>query len=63
MAEKIRIATFNVENLDDKQGQIPSLDECIKIIRPQLIRSRADIFACRKCTGKKLLESRVGCLH
>jgi hypothetical protein len=31
---KLRIATFNLENLDDKPGQKPTLDERIALMRP-----------------------------
>lgn len=40
----IRIATFNVENLDDVPNQEPSLDTRAKVMRPQLNRLRADIL-------------------
>ena len=53
MAEKIRIATFNVENLDDKQGQTPSLDERIAIMKPQLIRLDADILCLQEVHGQE----------
>jgi endonuclease/exonuclease/phosphatase family metal-dependent hydrolase len=43
MPEVLRIATFNVENLDDVPGEQPALDERIQIMRPQLRRVRADI--------------------
>jgi endonuclease/exonuclease/phosphatase family metal-dependent hydrolase len=53
MAENIRIATFNVENLDDKQGQRPSLDQRVKIMRPQLIRLNADILCLQEVHGQE----------
>ncbi len=40
----LRIATFNVENLDDVTGRRPTLAERIQVMRPQLIRMRADIL-------------------
>ena len=40
----MRIATFNVENLDDRPGQQPSLATRVAIMRPQLERLRADIL-------------------
>jgi hypothetical protein len=40
----LRIATFNLENLDDEQGVQPTLAERIQIMRPQLERVSADIL-------------------
>ena len=40
----LRIATFNVENLDDVAGAQPSLLDRIAIMRPQLNRIRADVL-------------------
>ena len=40
----LRIATFNVENLDDEPGQDPTLADRIAIMRPQLERPRADVL-------------------
>ena len=40
----IRIATFNLENLDDVAGAKPTLAERIRIMRPQLERVNADIL-------------------
>jgi hypothetical protein len=44
MPIKLRIATFNLENLDDNPGQKPPLNERIALMRPQLLRLRADIL-------------------
>lgn len=40
----MRIATFNLENLDDEPGQDPSLATRVAIMRPQLDRLAADIL-------------------
>lgn len=40
----LRIATFNLENLDDVPGATPTLAERIQVMRPQLQRVRADIL-------------------
>jgi hypothetical protein len=40
----LRIATFNLENLDDVPGAQPTLGDRIAIIRPHLTRVRADIL-------------------
>ena len=38
---KLRIATFNLENLDDTADQIPSLNERIKVLQDTLIYTGA----------------------
>lgn len=40
----MRIATFNLENLDDRPGAEPSLATRIAVLRPQLRRLRADVL-------------------
>ena len=40
----IRIATFNLENLDDGPGLTPLLADRIRVMRPQLLRVNADIL-------------------
>ena len=42
MPLKLRIATFNLENLDDTPGQEPTLNKRIALMRPQLLRFRWD---------------------
>ena len=44
MPIKLRIATFNLMNLDDRRDRIPSLEDRIPILRPQLVRLDADIL-------------------
>jgi len=53
MAENIRVSTFNVENLDDKQEQTPSLGKRIAIMKPQLIRLDADILCLQEVHGQE----------
>jgi len=53
MSENIRSATFNLENLDDKPGQTPTLDERIAIMKPQLIRLNADILCLQEVHGQE----------
>ncbi len=53
MPIKLRIATFNLENLDDKPGQKPTLDERIAVMRPQLIRLNADILCLQEVNGQE----------
>src|SRR5687768_13607860 len=40
----LRIATFNLQELDDKAGATPSLAERIQVMRPQLERVDADVL-------------------
>lgn len=40
----VRIATFNLENLDDQTDEEPSLEARVRIMRPQLERVAADVL-------------------
>ena len=51
MPIKLRLATFNLENLDDKPGDKPILDECIAVRRPQLLRLNADMLCLQEVNG------------
>jgi exonuclease III len=54
MSRLFRIATFNIENLDDaKDAQEPSLDTRIAILRPQLLRIKADILCLQEVNGQE----------
>ena len=53
MALPFRIATFNLENFDDKPGQKPTLDERIALMRDQLLRLRADILCFQEVNGQE----------
>jgi exonuclease III len=53
MAVNLRIATFNLENLDDKPGDQPTLEERIEVMRPQLIRLKADILCLQEVHGQE----------
>lgn len=50
---KIRIATFNIENLDNKEDQEPSLATRIDVLRPQLLRLKADIICFQEVHGQE----------
>lgn len=52
----MRIATFNLENLDDRRGEQPTLAERIRLMRPQLLRLDADILCLQEIHG----QGRVG---
>lgn len=56
MATKLRIATFNLENLDDKPGETPTLNERIALMRSQLIRLNADILCLQEANGQEQPE-------
>lgn len=71
---KLRMATFNLENLDDVEGGSPSLQKRIEVLRPQIKRMNADIICFQEIHGqetegrprkllalKKLLESTDYC--
>jgi endonuclease/exonuclease/phosphatase family metal-dependent hydrolase len=49
----LRIATFNLESLDDHPGLKPPLDERIAVLRPQLLRLEADIVCLQEVNGQK----------
>jgi endonuclease/exonuclease/phosphatase family metal-dependent hydrolase len=53
MPRALRIATFNLENFDDKSGQQPTLDERIALMRPQLLRLNADILCLQEVNGQE----------
>lgn len=55
MATPLRIATFNLENLDDKPGERPSLSERIAVLRPQLLRLRADVLCFQEVHGQEFV--------
>ncbi len=50
----LRIATFNLENFDETEpGDRPSLDERIALMRPQIVRLRADIVCFQEVNGQE----------
>jgi predicted extracellular nuclease len=53
MTIKLRIATFNLENFDDKPEERPTLAERIAVMRPQLIRLDADILCLQEVNGQE----------
>ncbi len=48
-----RIATFNVENLGDSDPDGVSLEERIRVLRPQLLRLRADVLCLQEVDGQR----------
>ncbi|MEM7554228.1 MAG: endonuclease/exonuclease/phosphatase family protein [Cyanobacteria bacterium P01_A01_bin.84] len=53
MSQKLRIATFNLENLDEEEKKKPSLQERIALMRPQLLRLNADILCLQEVNGQE----------
>jgi hypothetical protein len=50
----VRVATFNLENFDETAaGTRPSLDERIALMRPQILRLRADIVCFQEVNGQE----------
>ena len=57
-SNSIRIATFNIENLDDRPDLEPSLATRAKVLRPALTRLRADIICFQEVHGQTAGRSR-----
>ncbi len=57
MPMQLRIATFNVENLDETPPNAPprepTLDERIPLLRPALVRLRADVLCLQEVHGQE----------
>lgn len=49
----LRIASFNLENLDDRPGEGPTLADRIAVMRPQLMRLRADVLCLQEVNGQE----------
>ena len=49
----LRIATFNLENLDDKPSEKPTLNERLAVLRPQLTRVNADVLCLQEVNGQE----------
>jgi endonuclease/exonuclease/phosphatase family metal-dependent hydrolase len=50
----LRIATFNLENVDEtRPGQRPSLAERIAVMKPQIVRLRADVACLQEVHGQE----------
>jgi endonuclease/exonuclease/phosphatase family metal-dependent hydrolase len=53
METRLRIATFNLENLDDTSGQKPSLQTRCAVLRPMLTRLDADVLCLQEVHGQE----------
>lgn len=51
---KLRIATFNLENLDDIQDKKPTLGERMSVLRPQIDRLKSDIICFQEINGQEI---------
>lgn len=49
----MRVASFNLESLDDRPGLDPPLSERIAVLRPQLLRLDADILCLQEVNGQR----------
>ncbi len=49
----MRIATFNLENLDDGPDVRPALDDRIAALRPPLVRLAADVLCLQEINGQR----------
>ena len=49
----MRIATFNLENLDDAPGLDPPLEARIAVLRPQLLRLEADVLCLQEINARR----------
>ena len=50
---RLRVATFNIENLDEKHKGVP-LDDRIAVLRPQILALRADVLCLQECSARSL---------
>ncbi|MBC8240057.1 MAG: endonuclease, partial [Alphaproteobacteria bacterium] len=53
MSKNLRIASFNLENLDDRPGQQPDLAARVAILRPQIERLRADVLCLQEVNSQR----------
>ncbi len=57
--ERLRMATFNLENLDDVPGEEPTLGTRISLMRPQLLRLDADVLCLQEVHAQGDVDSRT----
>ncbi len=53
MPQRLRIATFNLESLDDRPDLEPPLAARIRVLRPQLRRLAADVLCLQEVNGQR----------
>ncbi len=54
MPQRLRIATFNLESLDDRPDIDPPLEARIAALRPQLLRLDADVLCLQEVNGQRV---------
>jgi endonuclease/exonuclease/phosphatase family metal-dependent hydrolase len=58
MSQALRIATFNLENLEQVPGRAAPLDERLSVLRPQLLRLEADVLCLQEVNAQRPSASR-----
>jgi endonuclease/exonuclease/phosphatase family metal-dependent hydrolase len=58
MPRTFRIATFNLENLDDRAGAAPSLAERLAVLRPTMARLDADVLCLQEVNAQSTGKDR-----
>ncbi|MFQ5776057.1 MAG: endonuclease/exonuclease/phosphatase family protein [Kiloniellaceae bacterium] len=53
MPHSLRIATFNLESLDDRPDLAPPLADRIAVLRPQILRLEADVLCLQEVNGQR----------
>jgi len=61
--QTIRIATFNLESLDEPPRGRASLESRINALRPQLVRLRADVLCLQEVNGQRGAKGEPRTLH
>lgn len=59
MTQRVRLATFNLENLDDRPEAAIPLDQRVAVLRPQLERLDADILFLQEVNGQPVRGPRT----
>jgi len=54
---RLRLATYNLESLDDRPGETPSLAERIGVLRPALVALRADVLCLQEVNAQRVGKS------
>ncbi len=49
----LNIATWNLENFDDRPGERPTLAERVAVMRPELVRLNADVLVLQEVNGQE----------
>lgn len=57
MRHVLRIATFNLENLDDRPQGAIDFDDRVAVLRPQLLRLRADVLCLQEINAHPVSKS------